>query len=95
MSHTAAAVLMRQAQLHRKHAGKARRLACSFSTPDVIERLEQFARELDGRACDLEIRARQLHAIIGHARALAAERDAIAGGGRATEIAVPANDNAA
>ncbi len=94
MSHTAAAVLMRQAQLHRKHADKARRLAWSFSTPDVIERLEQFARELDSKASELELRARELHGSISHTRKLAAEIHAIAGAHGPLEITVPANDNA-
>ncbi len=94
MSHTAAAVLMRQAQLHRKHADKARRLAWSFSTPDVIERLEQFARELDKKAVELEVRARQLHGSLARTRDLAAQIHAIAGRSRALEISVSANDNA-
>jgi hypothetical protein len=93
MSQTTAAVLMRQAQLHRKHAEKARRLACSFSTPDVIERLEQFARDLDAKAVDLEVRARQLQGSVGRTRELAAKIQNIVVRSRMTRTSMAANDN--
>ena len=94
MSQTAVTLLIKQADLHRRHADRARRLACSFSTPDVIERLEQFARELDGKAGELEARARQLRGSIGRTCGLAAAVRLIAESRRGFEIAVPANDNA-
>ena len=94
MSQTAVTLLTRQAELHRRHADRARRLACSFSTPDVIERLEQFARELERKAAELEHRAREMRGSVGRTSALAAEIRAIAGDRRGFEIAVPANDNA-
>ncbi len=85
---------MKQADLHRRHAERARRLACTFNTPDVIERLEQFARELDDKASELEDRARQLYVSIDRTRVLAFKIRDIVQGRQSFEIAVPANDNA-
>ena len=94
MSQSAAALLMRQAQLHRHHAAKARRLAVSFTTPEVVSRLEQFAGELDARADALEDRARDLRAALAHARELAGRLHEVVVDREILQAARAANDNA-
>ena len=94
MSQSAAALLLRQANLHRHHAAKARQLAKSFTTSEVIARLEQFALELDLRADALEGRARDLRAALVGARDLASRLKEVLPDREMLQAARAANDNA-